>query len=531
MLHDFKRAQIGLEVHAQLKLNSKLFSQGSAEPSAPNTSLDVFDICMPGTLPKLNQEAIRLAVMTGLALNCNIQSEIHFDRKNYFYSDMPAGYQITQYAKPIATDGHLDFITRSYQHTTVQFNQSYDMHRHVFPDSHQDEQLDSFSPYIKKSQIKQIQLEQDSAKTLHADDANFDLVDYGRSGIALIEIVFEPDLSNEHEATALVKELVALLRDIGTCECELQEGGLRVDANVSIVGYERVELKNLNSLRALNHGIRHEIIRQSALIDSGGRVLRETRSYDSKTNETKLLRHKEDTVDYRYVPEPNIPPLMIDVVPASVVAKPLISRNELIELYNIDLIQVSNLCDEPGLASYYHSIMQELPKERANYVADYLTYVYVKLKNSPALPAEVSLREGSKFLDRLPAHKMREIISMVMDEHISADTGYEVVKYQSTNDDSAEPRAIVENFGWMQENDAALIRSRCAQVISRMKVTTKRYRKLGKPTLLHMIVLRVLDEDKAQRFNLRLVVESINDIIKPNLAGATGDGDNKESAQ
>lgn len=322
--HDKVIPKIGLEVHAQLDLKSKLFSQGGNVYQAPsNSQLDLLDIALPGTLPKLNLEALNLAIVSSIGLNCEVKRFTHFDRKNYFYSDMPAGYQLTQFNHPIAIEGHIDFDVDSYRRFAISSPYKNAIVSSLYLEKKRSQV--EFKPYKKRSRIKQIQLEQDSAKTLtHTGDEKdqlvCDLVDYNRSGACLIEIVFEPDLTSHHEATSLVMELMSILKALGTCKCELQEGTLRVDANVSIqsldgheaTGSSKVELKNLNSLKALNKGIQSEIERQVKILSTGGEIISETRTFDTKSGVTLPLRMKEETVDYRFVPDPNLPPLRLD---------------------------------------------------------------------------------------------------------------------------------------------------------------------------------------------------------------------------
>lgn len=330
--------KIGLEIHAQLDINSKLFSQGgNVYQAASNSQVDLLDVALPGTLPKLNSRALELAIISSLGLKCTVQESIHFDRKNYFYADMPAGYQITQYNKPIAKEGYVDFVVNYYRKLDV-VSSPYKSKLVSSLWLEEEKSRTTFEPYKKRSCIKQIQLEQDSAKTLtHIDEESqqsiCDLVDYNRSGASLIEIVFEPDLTSQHEASSLVRELISVLQSLGTCRCELQEGTLRVDANVSIsslrgqeIKSAKVELKNLNSLKALNGGIRYEIERQAKIIESGEHVTSETRTYDTKLNITLPLRAKEETVDYRFVPDPNLPSLKLDDVYIRNISQKLSSR-------------------------------------------------------------------------------------------------------------------------------------------------------------------------------------------------------------
>uniref|UniRef100_A0A3Q3VZ68 Glutamyl-tRNA amidotransferase subunit B n=1 Tax=Mola mola TaxID=94237 RepID=A0A3Q3VZ68_MOLML len=269
---------VGLEIHAQINSNTKLFSGSSVRFSAPPNSLvSFFDASLPGTLPVLNKRCVEAVVMTGLALNCTINKKSLFDRKHYFYADLPAGYQITQQRQPTAVNGRLTY---------------------------------SFLEGKKRSQvtktvsIKQIQLEQDSGKSLHDDVRGQTLIDLNRAGVGLMELVMEPDMSCGEEAAAAVRELQLILQTLDTCQGNMSEGQLRVDANVSVhkpgepLGI-RTEVKNINSIRYLAKAIDYEIQRQIDILQSGGRVQNETRAYDSKSGETVPMRDKEGLQDYR----------------------------------------------------------------------------------------------------------------------------------------------------------------------------------------------------------------------------------------
>lgn len=521
---------IGLEVHAQLNIRSKLFSNGANLSQAPpNSQLDLFDISLPGTLPKLNWSALKAAILTGLGLNCKIQNETHFDRKNYFYSDMPAGFQITQCYKPIAKQGYIDFIVTTYHNSVIAHSQQYDIVKYVYSEDRKN--IDELPNYVKRSHIKQIQLEQDSAKTLYQPKTSEYLIDYNRAGAALVEVVFEPDLTNHHEASSLVRELILLLKALDTCTCELQEGSLRVDANVSIkslddhdvTGSERVELKNLNSLRALNRGILSEIQRQASMIRAGERVVRESRTYDTKSGKTIALREKEDAVDYRYVPEPNIPLLCIDQGVIERVREGLPSklpshtRNKLIEDYRLDLSLVVEILEESGLGDYLIDILSGRPSYDANAVADFLIYAVANLKDVVGIPIKVDLvQQDGEFLQRLTPERMHSLFDMLFADEISFATGYEVMKCIFTSGPATDldPRQIVDNFKWYQVNDTKELNRLCRQVIGGMKKISKKYGKRGEKGELRMM-LEKLCQLTNNRVNVRKAIECFDATLKP----------------
>lgn len=276
---------IGLEVHTQLSTETKIFSpEIAAYGGEPNTHLGPISVGHPGTLPFFNKKALELAIKMGLATNCQIQEFNEFSRKHYFYADLPKGYQITQMDTPICYDGYLDI---------------------------------EVSGKTKRIRINRIHLEEDAGKSTHDIDPNNTLVDLNRAGTPLIEIVTEPDIRSADEAYAYLSEIRKLVRWLGICDGNMEEGSLRCDANVSVMLKDateygqRAEVKNLNSIRNLKRAIEHEVVRQIDVLESGGQIVQETRSFDADNGTTFSLRTKEDADDYRYFPEPDLPPVVV----------------------------------------------------------------------------------------------------------------------------------------------------------------------------------------------------------------------------
>ncbi|XP_004869234.1 glutamyl-tRNA(Gln) amidotransferase subunit B, mitochondrial isoform X1 [Heterocephalus glaber] len=388
-------AVVGLEIHAQISSNSKLFSGSQVCFAAPPNSLvSFFDASLPGTLPVLNRRCVEAAVMTGLALNCHINKKSLFDRKHYFYADLPAGYQITQQRLPIATHGSLTYrvsvgTKRSHMAT-------------------------------KTVRIKQIQLEQDSGKSLHDGLRSQTLIDLNRAGVGLLEVVLEPELSCGEEAATVIRELQLILQALGTSQANMAEGQLRVDANISVhhpgepLGI-RTEVKNLNSIRFLARAIDYEIQRQINELEHGGEILNETRSFDSKLGCTMPMRDKEGRQDYRFMPEPNLPPLVlydtaslpagaqsqqvinIDQIRDALPELPSVTRERLVQRYGMLPEHSFTLLNEVGLLQFFQNVMKETraePKKVTSWVLNvllgYLKHHSLAVSESPITPSALA---------------------------------------------------------------------------------------------------------------------------------------------
>ncbi|KAF4528977.1 hypothetical protein B566_EDAN017355 [Ephemera danica] len=354
------RSVVGLEIHAQITSASKLFSGAGTEfGSAINQGVSFFDAAIPGTLPALNRRCVEAAVLTALALDCRINPVSFFDRKHYFYADLPAGYQITQQRAALAYYGELKF--------------------QVFtPGS---------VPYTCVSKLKQLQLEQDSGKSLHDTVEGRSLVDLNRAGVPLMELVFEPDLRDGEEAAALVKELSLLLQTLGTCSAKMEEGALRVDANVSVQRGSkmgpRTEIKNIGSVRGVANAIASEIARQLAVVTAGGTVVSETRAYDAASKSTVSMRDKEERQDYRFMPEPNLPPLRValegdgdeNMVSVTNIKKnipelPEQTRRKLQEKHGLSLEAAFSIVGDQLLLKMYTDIMKSKETRSARLVSN-----------------------------------------------------------------------------------------------------------------------------------------------------------------
>lgn len=335
----------GLEIHVQLNTESKIFSSDSASFGAEaNAHISPVTIGLPGALPKLNKEVIEKAMRIGLALNCSINQINYFDRKNYFYADLPKGYQITQDNKPICINGHID--------------------------------LNLSNGTIKRVGINRIHLEEDAGKSLHDQHEAFSMIDLNRAGVPLIEIVTEPDIRSAEEASALLTEIRKLVRHLNVSDGNMEEGSLRCDANISIrekgvsTFGTRCEVKNLNSIRNVRRAIDFEFSRQVEVVSAGGEIIQSTLNFDADAGTTSPMRSKEEANDYRYFPDPDLPPVVIsDTWLADVKARmPLLPAQivqQLISEYNINRADAVLLSEDSDLLRYFNSALEIVKNKKS----------------------------------------------------------------------------------------------------------------------------------------------------------------------
>ena len=421
---------IGLEVHAQVVTRSKLFSGAAAEFGAePNTQVSFVDAAMPGMLPVLNKESVRQAVRTGLALNAVINLHSVFARKNYFYPDLPQGYQISQYESPIVGEGAIEID---------------------LPDGSE-----------KTIRIERLHLEQDAGKSIHDLHPSKSFIDLNRSGITLMEIVSKPDMRSSDEAVAYITKLRSILRYIGTCDGNMQNGSMRADLNVSVrnPGKEfgtRCEIKNVNSLRFVRQAINFEAYRQIEILESGKLIEQETRLYDPDRNETRLMRSKEDAHDYRYFPDPDLLPLdleqaYVDKLRSGLPELPDARKKRFVSDYGLGNYDAGLLVAERETGDYFDAVAKN---RDAKQVANWITgELFGHLKKND-LPLEKS---------PVKAENLGALIDLVNDKTISGRTAKEVFgKMWLTGKDAGE---IVKLEGLEQVTDAGKIETIVDKII------------------------------------------------------------------
>ncbi len=468
---------VGLEVHAQVRSESKLFSGASTRFGAePNSQVSLVDAGMPGMLPVINRECVRQAVRTGLGLGAKINRVSVFDRKNYFYPDLPQGYQISQYTRPIVGEGSL---------------------RITMPDGE------------RVVGIERIHLEQDAGKSMHDQDPSRSLIDLNRSGVALMEIVSRPDLRSGAEAAACLRTLRTLLRFLGTCDGNMQEGSLRCDANVSVrrPGGElgtRCEIKNLNSIRFLQQAIEYEAIRQVEVLEDGGKIIQETRLFDADRGETRSMRSKEDAHDYRYFPDPDLLPLelsedFIAGIAASLPELPETRRNRFVSQYGIGEAEADFLVTEPEIADFFEALADGRDPKLA---ANWLTTELFGALNRAGLPLSKS---------PVDAGTLGGLIDLVADGTISGRSAKDVFSEMFETGQAAE--TIVDARGLRQLSDGAAIAALVDAVLAEHGDKVAEYRS-GKVKLLGFFVGQVMKQTRGTA-NPQLV----NEILRERLAG------------
>ena len=476
-LRDKYEVVIGLEVHAQLKTKSKIFAPDKNEfGQEPNSLTSPITLGMPGVLPVLNKECVNMGILTGLALNCEIPARCKFDRKQYFYPDLPKGYQISQYDEPICVNGHIEING-------------------------------------KRIGITRAHLEEDAGKLVHAGangiaGSTYSLVDLNRAGTPLLEIVSEPDMRSSEEAKNYMEELRNIVRYIGVCDGNLEEGSMRCDANISIMPKgskefgTRAEIKNVNSFAALQRAIEYEIERQIEIVEEGGEVVQETRLWDDASRETRSMRGKEDAHDYRDFPEPDLMPLEIsrewvEEIRSKMPELPNQKRKRYQEI-GLSEYDASVIVEQMGLALFFDKVLElgANPKTAVNFImgeiAAYLKEEHIEITDTKLTPENLA-----------------ELISLIEKGTISNNIGKQIIIEMMK--DGTKASVIVEKKGLSQISDEGAIKELVQKVVDAHPNEVEAY-KNGKTNLLGFFVGQVMKETKG-RANPKTVNQLIKEII------------------
>ena len=469
---------IGLEVHVQLATKTKIFSGASTAFGAePNTQACAIDLAMPGTLPVPNEEAFRYAIMFGLAIDAEIAKRSVFDRKNYFYPDLPKGYQTTQLDKPIVGPGNMEIQLSSGKTKTIRIH-----HAH---------------------------LEEDAGKSLHEDFQGMSGIDLNRAGTPLIEIVSEPDMSNSEEAVAFAKKLHALVTSLGICDGEMSQGSMRFDVNISVrpkgqteLG-TRTETKNLNSFRFMERAIALEVERQIDLIEDGGTVRQETRLYDAEKHASRSMRSKEEANDYRYFPCPDLLPVIFDeeyieAVRATLPELPEARRARYIEQYALSSYDAETLSGDRELSAYFEAVTRDCndAKLAANWIMGELS-------------ASLNTAELKLAKSPVDAARLAGLILRIKDGSISGKIAKQVFEIMWASEQSADE--VIEAEGLKQVSDTGELAAMVDTVIANSAKQVENYRSADadkRPKMMGFFVGQIMKASKGQANP-----KAVNDIL------------------
>ena len=480
---------IGLETHTQLSTQTKIFSGSSTRYGAqPNTQANEVDMALPGTLPVMNRAAVEHAIRLGLAVGATIAPRSIFARKNYFYPDLPKNYQISQYEIPVVLGGSLTFFVGE-KETTINLTRAH--------------------------------LEEDAGKSLHDNyvgphGESSTGIDLNRTGTPLLEIVSEPEMRSAAEAVAYAKTLHSLVMWLGICDGNMQEGSFRVDVNVSVrpVGQKefgtRCEIKNVNSFRFIERAINYEVRRQIELIEDGGKVVQETRLYDADLDETRSMRSKEDAHDYRYFPDPDLPPLVIgqdwiERVRQSMPALPDALRQRFVNEFGLAPVDAAQLSSSRAMANYFQEVVDALPAGQAKLAANWLM-------------GEVSatLNREEKDIAQCPvtAPMLAALLKRILDNTISNKIARDVFAAMWAGEEDGQPDAIIAAKGLTQINDSGAIEAMIDAVLAEQAAIVAEYR-AGKQKAFNSLVGQIMKAAKG-----KANPQQVNDLLKAKLDNA-----------
>ena len=433
---------IGLEIHAELLTKSKVFCTCSAEfGGEPNSRCCPVCSGFPGTLPVLNHTAVEYIVKAGYTMNCEISRFTKWDRKNYFYPDLPKAYQISQMPRPVCLNGHVDIKT---------------------------------STGDKRIRINRIHLEEDAGKLVHDDYAKVSLADYNRCGIPLIEIVTEPDFHSAEEVCAFIEKIRLLLKYAGVCDCKMEQGSLRCDVNISLAEKDsaelgtRAEIKNLNSVKAIGRAIEYEIYRQSEIIESGGRVIQETRRFSDTTGETTAMRSKEDAHDYRYFPDPDIPPIIfteeeLDAIKASLPEMPEARKARYMSEYGMKEADADTIINDKEICDFFESAVSAYNNPKS--ILSFMLGEFMR---------RINLGEMSMETLKVKPEEVARLIEYGDTDKINKNNYKNIFKAMLETGKTPEEICDAENY-WVKE-DSALLESVIDKLIADNPKPAEQYR-------------------------------------------------------
>ncbi len=496
---------IGLEVHAELNTKTKMFCDSLNNPNEKHPNINICPICLshPGTLPVINYEAVKKVIMAGLALNCKIAEDTFFERKNYFYPDLPKGYQITQYQKPLCEGGHLDVSG-------------------------------------KKIRITRIHLEEDAGRLQHLPGDNYSLVDFNRAGVPLMELVTEPDFETGLEVKKFAEELQLILRYLGVSDADMEKGLMRVEVNISLRDKEqeignkfgtKVEIKNLNSIKAASDSVDYEIKRQTEIIDSGEKVAQETRGWDDTKKATVSQRSKEEAHDYRYFPEPDLPPLkftsaQIESIRGGLLELPS-QRRTRFALYGLTDSQIEIFTVARHLGDYYEHVATELDSSAKDFHIK--KGLNGEFKNEPVLAKRLHELSANYIITEFPTlmsasgieidelegfkispEALAELMVLIFHKKLSSTGAKAVLKEMAETGEHPEQIMKEKNLG--QVSDEGELEGAVDKVIANNNQAVEDYKK-GKEVSLKFLIGMVMRESKGKA-NPQMVEEILKNKLK-----------------
>ena len=483
---------IGLEIHSELKTKSKMFCSCKNDSQEKEPNKNICPVCtgQPGTLPVINEEALNLVIKTGLALNCQISLHSRFERKNYFYPDLPKGYQISQYALPLCRSGFL------------QINE-------------------------KKIRIERIHLEEDTARLIHFANTDYSLVDFNRAGIPLMELVTEPDIHSATEARQFAQELQLILKYLGVSDADMEKGQMRVEANISLTQMSnvksqnhqlknenqklgtKVEIKNLNSFKAVERAIEYEIKRQQEVLENGGEVMQETRGWDPKKGITVSQRVKEKAHDYRYFPEPDLPPLQfsesfIHDIQVSLPELPQQKRLRFKNEYGLDDKEIEVFVHQKDLSEYFEKVASELREwlkesERLPKISEEKFQKIIRIATNYLLSDLLGLYKGQEFREDkilITPENFAEFINLIYQKKISTSRIAKIVLEEMFKT-GADPSHIIEEKKIARIDNQEKLEQLATEVIAQNKKAVDDYKK-GKETALQFLIGQAMAKAKGQ---------------------------------
>lgn len=479
------RVVIGLEVHSQLQTESKIFASDPNQFGVDaNTNISVITLGHPGVLPKLNKKAVEFAVKIGLACNCQIAEWQYFDRKNYFYPDLPKGYQITQDKTPICGPGYYTIKFKNADGEAVE----------------------------KAIKIHHIHLEEDAGKSIHIEGESDTLLDYNRAGTPLIEMVTEPCLESGEEAAAFMLEIRKLVRYLGISDGNMEEGSLRCDVNVSVMLKEatefgtKVEIKNMNSMRFIQKAIEYEVERQIVAVENGEKIIQETRSFDPSTNTTSGMREKETMNDYRYFPEPDLPPFevkkaWIESIKAEMPSLPNELYSKYVTEYKLVDYDANILTESKEIAQYF----EEICKKTINFKA---------ASNWMMGPIKSYLNENNEEIVnfKLSAAKIAEIINLIDNGIVSFSAASQKIFPELITNSEKNPMQVAEEQNLIQQSNSDSLQALIDEVLEANTDKVKEY-KAGKKGLIAMFMGEVMKKSKGSadpKITNKLLAESLS---------------------